>query len=65
MPRPDVSSSNLSNLKAFLTSIGRVPLVVTLLWLLTVWWGEHSTFNSHIQECAWRNWEDWVSATAK
>lgn len=65
MPRPDVSNSLLSNVIAAVMRIGRVPLIIILTWLLTVWWGEHATFSSHIQQCVWRNWEDWVSSIAR
>lgn len=33
---------------------------VRLSWVLLVWWGERTVFESAIRECAWENWEDWV-----
>ena len=35
-------------------------LVVMLVWVYVLWWGEESVFNSHIQACGWGGWEDWV-----
>ncbi|KAI5841824.1 Metallo-dependent phosphatase-like protein [Morchella snyderi] len=32
---------------------------VRLSWVLLVWWGERTVFESAIRECAWENWEDW------
>lgn len=34
---------------------------VRLSWVLLVWWGERTVFESAIRECAWENWEDWPS----
>ncbi len=35
-------------------------LVVMLVWVYVLWWGEESVFNSHVQACGWEGWENWV-----
>ncbi|KAF2857688.1 hypothetical protein K470DRAFT_203277, partial [Piedraia hortae CBS 480.64] len=33
--------------------------LLAILWVLTLTWGERRTFPSHINPCAWHNWETW------
>ncbi|KAJ5900025.1 Manganese ion homeostasis (Fr) [Penicillium taxi] len=32
---------------------------VILLWILTLWWGERTVFQEHIDACVWQGWERW------
>lgn len=60
MPRLSAVQSTLQHVTAALSKIGRVPLALLLVWILTVWWGEQSTYEGHVQKCLWNNWETWV-----
>ncbi|KAL8707443.1 MAG: hypothetical protein Q9220_007531 [cf. Caloplaca sp. 1 TL-2023] len=42
-----------------LRSLLNVPTVLTLSWLLIIWWGELGTFQSDIRRCDWHQWERW------
>jgi len=33
---------------------------VILMWIFTLWWGERTVFQEHIDACVWDNWEHWV-----
>ncbi|KAK5941279.1 hypothetical protein PMZ80_006557 [Knufia obscura] len=59
MPRLSAVQSTLQHVTAALSKIGRVPLALLLVWILTVWWGEQSTYEGHVQKCLWNNWETW------
>ena len=38
----------------------RIKILLVLIWVLTLWWGEKYVFQSHISACQWSNWEKWV-----
>ena len=38
-----------------------VRFYLILIWISTLNWGEHGAFNSSIQRCDWRHWEQWPS----
>lgn len=60
MLRFNALQSFLQDVKAASFRFGRIPLALLAVWLWAVWWGEHRTFESHVQECIWSNWETWV-----
>lgn len=39
--------------------IWSVPNLLTLAWLLLLWWGEHGVFSSSVRRCDWESWEKW------
>lgn len=42
-------------------SILSLPVAFIILWLLTLYWGERSSFSNAFGRCEWDRWEDWVS----
>lgn len=38
--------------------------VLVVVWWITLYWGERSSFDGSIDSCRWENWETWVCATA-
>lgn len=36
------------------------PLVLILIWLIVLWWGEEAVFRRKVEDCAWNRWETWV-----
>lgn len=40
-----------------LLSLGNILI---LLWIYVIYWGERTVFDRAIDECDWRNWENWV-----
>ncbi|KAH9815696.1 Cell division control protein [Teratosphaeria destructans] len=38
--------------------------VLTLTWIYVLYWGERSTFKSHIDSCDWKRWEKWPKEAA-
>lgn len=43
----------------FLSQWPLTIILLTLLWVLVLHWGERSTFRQHINECHWDRWESW------
>ena len=43
-----------------LGSLLNLSNVLTLFWILLLWWGERLIFSSAIQTCSWDRWERWV-----
>jgi hypothetical protein len=42
--------------------IFRIPNLLVVLWLFTLWWGERLVFRQSIESCEWGDWEKWVLA---
>ena len=40
------------------------PLLLALLWIYTLWWGEQAIFQRQVKGCSWEDWESWVSIIA-
>nr|POE49534.1 kexin [Quercus suber] len=36
-----------------------IQILLLLIWLYTLHWGERSTFAAHIKACEWETWEQW------
>ncbi|CAI7598965.1 unnamed protein product [Penicillium pancosmium] len=53
--RGDVQSSAARILRRIFT----VANAVILVWMWTLWWGERTVFQEHIDACVWDNWEHW------
>lgn len=41
-----------------------VPLLFTILWIYTLWWGERAIFQWQVKGCSWNRWESWVHAVS-
>lgn len=54
--RGEIQSSAKRTLKRLFT----VANAVILIWVFTLWWGERTVFQEHIDACVWDNWEHWV-----
>jgi hypothetical protein len=54
--RGDVQSSATRIFRRIFT----VANAVILVWVWTLWWGERTVFQEHIDACVWDNWEHWV-----
>jgi hypothetical protein len=54
--RGDVQSS----VSRIFRRIFTVANAVILVWVWTLWWGERTVFQEHIDACLWDNWEHWV-----
>lgn len=54
--RSDAQSSATRIFKRLFT----VANAVILVWVFTLWWGERTVFQEHIDACVWDNWEHWV-----
>lgn len=54
--RGDVQSSATRIFRRIFT----VANAVILVWVWTLWWGERTVFQEHIDACIWDNWEHWV-----
>ena len=39
-----------------------LPLVLIIIWMLVLWWGEEAIFRRKVEDCAWDRWESWVCA---
>jgi hypothetical protein len=37
-----------------------LEVLVILLWVHILNWGERSAFSSHVSQCGWGAWESWV-----
>lgn len=55
----DVQSSATRIFKRVFT----IANAVILVWVWTLWWGERTVFQEHIDACVWDNWEHWVGHT--
>ncbi|KAJ5222950.1 uncharacterized protein N7469_009190 [Penicillium citrinum] len=53
--RDDFQTSTMRTLKRLFT----VANGVILMWIFTLWWGERTVFQEHIDACVWDNWEHW------
>ena len=40
-----------------------IPLVLIIIWMLVLWWGEEAIFRRKVEDCAWDRWESWVGAS--
>lgn len=40
-----------------------IPLVLVIIWMLVLWWGEEAIFRRKVEDCAWDRWESWVGAS--
>lgn len=56
------SSSRPSSLQSSwrLRSLVNIRLGLIVFWIITLKWGEVTTFNWKVQDCAWDHWESWV-----
>lgn len=36
------------------------PLVLIIVWVVVLWWGEEAVFTRKVQDCSWDRWETWV-----
>ena len=45
-----------------LSSFLDLRLLAVTIWMLVIWWREEGLFQSHISNCNWHGWEDWVRA---
>ena len=37
-----------------------IPLVLIIIWMLVLWWGEEAIFRRKVENCSWDRWESWV-----
>lgn len=37
-----------------------VVLLLQVVWIYTLYWGERSVYSNAIEACDWRYWEQWV-----
>ena len=56
------SSSRQSSLQSpwTLKSLVNIQLGLIILWIITLKWGEETTFDRKVRDCAWGQWESWV-----
>lgn len=40
-----------------------IPLALTIIWLVALWWGEEAVFRRSVEACAWDRWESWPTAS--
>lgn len=40
-----------------------IPLVLVIIWMLVLWWGEEAIFGRKVAGCAWDQWESWVGSS--
>src|ERR1700755_3254614 len=40
--------------------ISYTKIVLVLLWVLVLRWGEKTAFSTSVKNCSWGSWEDWV-----
>lgn len=40
-----------------------VPLLLIIIWMVVLWWGEEAIFRRKVEDCAWDRWESWVCTT--
>lgn len=48
-------------------ALGRLSVVttlLTLLWIYVLYWGERTTFRTHIEACEWSTWEKWPAGAS-
>ncbi len=43
-----------------LTSFISIRLILIVLWIITLKWGEDTVFKRQVRDCAWDGWESWV-----
>jgi ethanolamine phosphate phosphodiesterase len=48
----------------FLRRLSLTTALLTAVWLYTLCWGERTVYSSHIQPCAWEDWEKWPAGAA-
>ena len=39
-----------------------VPLVLIIIWMVVLWWGEEAIFRRKVEDCVWDRSESWVGA---
>ena len=39
----------------------KTKIVLVILWIGLLYWGERSAFTWDVRACDWKNWERWVS----
>ena len=58
--RPRGRAAIQSSVTGVLRRLFTVANAVVLMWIFTLWWGERTVFQEHIDACVWENWEHWV-----
>ena len=48
----------------FTRRVSTTVLLVILVWLYVLYWGERTVYSSHITDCDWHKWEDWPEGAA-
>ncbi|KAJ5085202.1 hypothetical protein N7532_009973 [Penicillium argentinense] len=57
--RPQGRGEILSSVTRVIKRLFTVANAVVLMWMFTLWWGERTVFQEHIDACVWDNWEHW------
>ena len=42
-----------------------LPHLLVLFWAVVLLWGERWVFGSKVEDCAWGDWEKWVSSARR
>lgn len=55
----DELATGIAKTRHILLQFGRLPLLLTVIWIWVVRWNEITVFQSAVRPCRWETWETW------